>query len=198
MPECSVQVYWNDPAVPKVRLTVWLEVLPIPDGTPVPPWNVTLCASGPKTHDTVPPTAMSTEFGLNWESAPACTCALEGNAGAVTLTPAVATLVASACAAAVMVAVPAATAVTLPVWSTVAIAAFDVLHVTCFDALFPTVTVAVNCPWLPTWRVSDAGPTDIDNTLAAASTRTDTEAVFVASKVEVAVIVAVPGATAVT
>jgi hypothetical protein len=167
-------------------------------GTPVPLAKVTLCAIVAKIHVTVPPTAISTEFGVNWESSPACTVALDGNCGAVTVTVASANRVASAWAAARMSATPGATPVTRPVWSTVATEAAPLLHTTCFDALLPVATVAVSWLWFPTGRVRDGWLNVTERTSAVASTRMVAAAVFDASKVEVAVMLTVPGATALT
>ena len=98
---------------------------------------------------------------------------------------------------AVIVAVPSATAVTRPDDDTVATDEFDVAHVTdAPDIVLPTAsfTVAVSCCVAPIdERVKLVG----DNAINAAVWATETEAVAL-TEPEVAVIVAVPSATAVT
>jgi hypothetical protein len=107
---------------------------------------------------------------------------------------------------AVIVALPTATAVTTPLPLTVATAAFDELHVTARPVSgFPLASraLAVSCCVPPTVRLAVAGDT---LTVATGTGRTVTETVAdsVAAvvpgpePVQVAVTVAVPGATAIT
>lgn len=121
-----------------------------------------------------------------------------GNDVPVTVTTDSANFVASACDVARMFTVPAATPVTLPVPSTVAVATLPLVQFTACDALLPTDTVAANWPVAPTATESVPGVTVTELTIAVASTRIAAVPLFVASNVDVAVMLTLPGATAVT
>ena len=104
--------------------------------------------------------------------------------------------------AAVMVAVPAALAVARPPVAIVAVAVLDELQVTCVVilVLVPSeyVPVAVNCWVAPTTILAVAGVTTIeDNVTWAGTVRVAVPVLLPVAGVEVAVMVAVPAATAV-
>jgi hypothetical protein len=118
--------------------------------------------------------------------------------GAFTTTGIVAVFVGSATDVAVMFALPTATPVSTPAAVTDAIEALELLHVTAVDAPPTTETVAVSGTFCPTMIVGVAGVIATDTTAGFGLTVTDADALFVASKLDVAVIVADPTATACT
>src|SRR5690606_31159230 len=116
-----------------------------------------------------------------------------GSTGATTVIAAVLRTVGSATAAAVITAVPGATPVTRPDSSTVATFSADELNVTAD----PSDTVATSCSVSPGLISADSG-VSVSTSGGGAFTRIDAAAFFVGSATDVAVITAIPGATAVT
>jgi hypothetical protein len=106
--------------------------------------------------------------------------------------------VASKVDVAVMLTLPGATAVTSPVPLTVATPAALVLHVTAVDAPPTAATFAVNCAMVPTMMAACGLVTVTEFTAGRGFTVRRVLPLFVASNVEVAVMVTEPGATAVT
>ena len=118
--------------------------------------------------------------------------------GALTTTGTVADFVGSATEVAVIFALPTATPVRTPAAVTDAIEAFEVVQVTAVDAPPTTVTVAVRGTFCPTMTVGAAGVIATETTSGFGLTVICAAALFVASNVDVAVIVAEPAVSAVT
>jgi hypothetical protein len=184
-------------------------IVAAPTATPVtrPAGDTVAIAAFEVVHVTVVGAPLTTvTFAASCTAAPTTTVGLAGvtttettaGGGGFTVTATVADFVASATDVAVTFALPAATPVITPVLLTETIAAFELLHVTAVEAPPTTATVAVSGVLWPTTTDGAAGVIVTETTAGRGLTVIAAVAVFVASNVDVAVIVAFPTATACT
>lgn len=137
-----------------------------------------------------PPTAMVGLAGVT-------TTDRTAGGGAVTTTGTVADFVGSATEVAVTFAFPTAAPVMMPVvFPTETMAVLEEDHVTAVEAPPTTSTVAVSVRFCPTTTAGAVGAMDTEVTAGLGFTVTEADPLFVGSKVEVAVMVTVPTATA--